>query len=1035
MSMSSNVSNSSNTSNQSYVKSSGDTFVNYASSKVDDITAKLKKIDETLINSKTKKSDDVITSAKSSIIEIENQITETVKILKRSLKGENQISVITHIEQSLSRLDAHYHNTLQLLQSTEQSTNVTTRTTEVGRILHDIDEVKQRATKKIELLNHRSSFEINKLERFDRLLDTKNSLSSTLAIIISNIQLKNGTIMDADYAMLNYFYKHPEKLNLKAVNNNIDEFKTFIKELITQIETTAQRKHNLLKNILKEVEAKTQPLSEEDQIKYTIQYRQIINNPLEISLDKNLSTLGPEYFDNSNLTNKLSGIIPDLETRKIAYSDSTCQYKLEGLKKIQQEAKNSAKNSSEGGVLISGAGPGGLMCGLITSLQGKQLTIIESRKENDATSRNNVLALGKDDLALPMLKTKSSTGQYDEADLKLLDFFGVTDRLISEGLATYEKPSKSAAPFAAKIGDLQRAMQQNLQELESKKESVITYECRIESIKPGEPGKPGEPKKPAKVKLTNERLETPSVVYVMEGYRASTRDLLGIDTVKQSKAALVGVSFFDVKKGQTIQEKFVLSLKKLTDGLRAVPDFLKLSVKNFFADPHLVKDHEKVFNALGRAELLLKTPGNAYFYFSLTSDEVDIINKSKSELAIAQKSRDRWADEVEAYINVNSKNFTGPESAAATALKDQLKKSNRKKWYTDPVQSQKVFNNIQILSNALSNGNMSADASNFSTLAAQFATAVDEAVQIESSYHQIKEEISKKISKPGRRRMDLFLPGSSSHASYTTSDMVASQVQRAETNYRKMGLTHFYVGGDAESTTDPVSGAGFRTTILRTTIATNAFENPELRNNPFMQSAFEWGSNRSALDMREEGLTLRNAYLTGTERLERYLDVGEESNALSHAQREFLLKIEGKFKSMRDFNNPELKLNPTELSELKIIQKQLTEKYESQEGKCITNGQWDKLFKFKDVGLTAGEEEMFLKAWNSATKGTNVHTDPTFDMEIFKNAAAKMALQKTYNYTVNLDRINAVEEKTIFLPETWYVTLMTFITQFQNESV
>lgn len=1002
-----------------------DNFISYANSQVDGIVNELKDIQKNL------EAGD-IQSSKDKLINIEKKIEETVKILKRSMKGESHIENMKTIEKSLSRLNESYNKVFEKLNIAEHSLktlskeDVKARTKEMARVLHGIKDIQDRATKKIRILDRQASFEVSKLQRFDRILNERPSINTiVLGAVISKIQLKNEAVDAADYQVLQGYHDHPELLKIETINVNKDEFQHFMKELMNEIESAGKRKNNLLKDLSAEMKSK-EPLSEEDKLKYTIHYRQITNNPFEIPLlkdfygDRNVTK--KDFLDDRELIADLTSKIPDLETKKIPYSDATLKYKLEGLKKIQQEAKKDSRGNADEEVLISGAGPGGLMFGLIASLQGRQFTIVESRKENDSTSRNNILALGKDDSLsqLPMLKSERSTGGFEEADLKLLDFFGVTDRLISEGLASND-PSMQKASFSARIGDLQNVMLLNLQSIEEKKEPVVLYNTRIEAIKPGDKGEP------AKVKLSNEAKErTPSVVYVMEGYRTTTRDLLGIDTVKQSKAALMGVSFFEMKKAQTSQDKFVQAYKQVTDVLRSVPDVLTILTKSSLFAPSNIPVCEKVFNTIGRAEILLRTPDSDYFYFTLSGEDINIIKEYKAELANAQKSRDKWTDSVETFLKDNSKMLsTGSSEDAFNFLTEKLKKSSRREWYKEADKTKQVFDKIKIISDAFSEGKQPGS-SPLSALQEQFAAAVEEAAKAENAYNQIKEEIAKKIAKPGRRTMDLLQSGSTRHSSYTESEMSASQVQRAEANYRRMGETHFYVGGDAESTTDPVSGAGFRTTILRTVIASAAFDHPKLRENPFAQSVFGWASHLAAQSMREEGLNLRRAYISGTERLERYVDMGEEAGALTTDQREFLLKVEGKFKSMQEFASPELQLSPLEITQLETIQKKITEKYDAAIFKLIDDkGHWNPGV-LPRIGLSPKEEEMFMKAWKGAKGLVNLSQDPQFDRDMFKGAAAKVAFYRPTPITGQLDQ-------DIYVSDSWFVVLMTLIEQFKQK--
>jgi hypothetical protein len=1000
-----------NQTNLSNSNSATDQFINYAESETKLIANELNKIESELKQNMCKK---VFCSSQQKIVNIEKKIENIVKVLKRSIKGENDIENLERINTPLTSLNKTYNAVIEQLKLAEHSLpkqrgNTDIRVKQISRILFLLGDVKARAANKMEIIRNKASFEGSQLPRFDRLNEEAVNFK-VLGSIIEKIQLKNHPITASEYLWLKDLLAKPDiefKKTLKATD--VNEFRSFIKELINEIEAAGKRKHNLLGALLKEVEEK-EPLDKEDKLKYTIQCHQILRNPFEIPLEVDYHRTEKslkDIFNTSELEYKLESRISEITlVPHLPCDENILKYKLEGLKKIREEYKKENLKNPEGETLISGAGPGGLMFGLIASLHGKNFSIIESRKENDSTARNNILALGKEDdeHCLKMLGHMKGTGSWDEGDLKLLDFFGVTDKLLSQEKAHKKNLIEPGAVFNAKIGDLQKTMLENLQVLENTDKPVVAYETRIEKIESGEKGQP------AKVKLTGEEtMRTPSVVYVMEGYRTTTRSLLGIDVLKQSKATLIGFSFFEARKEGTFLEEFLQKMAKVIDLLGAIPGIFKIVSRKIFPNPDSTNIYKDIFKTLGRGELLLKTPETEYFYFTLSKNETKKIKEYKTALAHGQKGRDKWTDTIELFLKDNKEKLSSvlnnDDYAFLTAA---LKKSNRREWYNDPVKIQKVFEKLQVIANALSSEEQK-EPCPFSAFQKEFTAAVEEALTAENLYNQMKNKIGKNIAGPGHVYHSFI--GSTDRdpeLSYKESDMAFSQVQRAETNYKRMGSTHFYVGGDAESTTDPVSGAGFRTTILRSVIASASFDHPNLRDNSFMQSAFAWGSHRSSQSMREEGLGLRTSYMSGTERLERYIDIAEEKEVLTPSDRDFLLNIEGKVKNIREFRNQNLKLNDIELKKLEEIESKISEQYKSKfsKSRCIED---PGILYYYGNELSAKEQEVLLQGWKMI-KNNNI--EPRFDIKKFKKAIGKLAGSD--------------------YPETWYLPLMIEIQRFKT---
>lgn len=289
-----------------------------------------------------------------------------------------------------------------------------------------------------------------------------------------------------------------------------------------------------------------------------------------------------------------------------------------------------------------------------------------------------------------------------------------------------------------------KSLLENLQMMEDTHDSLVIYESRIEQIEAGGPGKP------AMVRLSGEKIpRTPSVVYVMEGYRSTTRSLLGIDVVKQSKAALLGYSFFEEHKNQALHQELLSKLSKVIDLIQAIPPGLKI-VKQILSDANSIQGFQSLFNTLGRAEILLKIPGSDYFYFTPNSEDIDKIKSLKKDLVYVQKAKDKWWDALERYLKENAEHFSDtPHKEDYADLMHLLKKSHRTEWANDPIQTQKVFDKLHKIAENLS----PVKAPNPNPIQAflnELNAASEEASKAENEYEKFVEDTGKNISGPGR---------------------------------------------------------------------------------------------------------------------------------------------------------------------------------------------------------------------------------------------------------------------------------------------
>ena len=922
--------------------------------------------------------------------QVESKISNTVKLLKRSMKGEEDISKLQQIHSLLSKVKTAYEGVVQ-----KQTPSRSETIKEIGLLLSQIQKCEARALKRIEVLKNRSTL-AQPVLRLDRWIETlpKQINRQTILFIVDRMQLKSGMIIEEDLEDLNGV-----RTQIEAAEDfeQKQELASFVDSLINQIENTQKNQKQLVKNLVKNLNEELKEhqgvLTDEMKVKYVVQFRQITNNPFEIKIKNEYSAF--------------KKLIPDHFMLEIPYSTKTAEYKLQGLKRIREQAQKTPQDPKEN-LLISGAGPGGLMLALASALQNKEFLLIEARGKQEPMRENIIVLENKQDPSrLPMLMKHEQTGRYREGELKLLDFLGVTDHLIANKKIIEEPRGRS---LSVRIKDLQEAMIHQLMELKGEKEveQLIHYDTEIASIR-----KHGEDlpvtvafQRPARSKQSSDSLlgpATPSLVHVMEGYHSKTRGQLGVDLIKESKAARMAFSFFKKQDPRTLGE----TLQVFINVLRTVPDTLKLVWgAKLFSPDHKIEEVEVVFHALGRGEVVLKTSDSQYFYSTLTKEEVERIKQYEEHLAAAHAVVDQWVDSLSAHLS------TLPSISLTINTLSSLESTNRKNTLENQEKRQLLWSDLRKIAEAYPSPLMEEKMRSWEAAIKLFEEA-------DKQWDRLEEEM-KVVAEKGRQRFNLIEDSTIDRAEYSSMQFGASQVQKAEANYRTLGHTAFYIGGDAETTTDPVSGAGMRTTFLRTSLAASALEDANIRHNPFMQSAFAWTSHLIGRSMREEGLHVRRAYAEGTERLERYLSIAEDAGVLTVEERNLMLRIEGKIKSLRGNPALGLQLSEDDKRQLNKIKENLFTAFHD-----VNRGwarlPWQDSAKIADIGWTPQEMKIFKLAYDAAVNEKKID-DPSYSVEIFKKAAAKAAL-----YRGDTNRVNFLKPSQFYVAEAWFVVVSTLI--------
>jgi hypothetical protein len=939
------------------------------------------------------------------LMKLDGQIKTTVKLLKRSMKGESNLENITKIDTCIKRIESSFKQTIGTLKHAvplgERTAQQTAYLQDAAKMIRSIAQVESRAAKKMNILQHRVKFQgEQKLERFDYYIESlmhsatgeQQLCFAKLHFTLNKIQQKNEPVINED---LNNLKKIQKIVTIKSPEEQV-EFASFIQGVIDQIQQSIEIRKTLLQELCADVRQckmdHEYQIPPEDKLKFIIWFKQIINHPFEIPLNiSEISELKELENDFYKLISKKT-----VSTTKLPYSKETLGHKIEGLKRISAQAAENPANQNDN-ILISGAGPGGLMLALGCALQGKPFTLIETRSSTQKM-RENVVALGKEDdpSNFKMLQSLQNFGDFRSADLKLLDFFGITDFLITEeGLAEHKD---SDSLFKVKIKDLQNGMLELLRAMTGKETNqLILYDTEIKGLE--QVGNKAEITLQVKGQLPAEKKISPSLVYVMEGYRTKTRDLLGIDTIKESKATRMGVAFFKTTPANLI-DSCSAHLRALPPFFSTLPSLFKLLIDVSVFQKE-IDVYEGFFHALGRAELALSTPETRYFYFTILSKESENLKKLEEGIALAVEAREEWADAIEKALQ---------KIEDAPDLRNKFKEANRKKWIADAAEIRKVLSSLESLAERLPalHKNSPEEMQQLSLLTKQLGDMHQQVEGLEEALEQLKLKIMGSGRRESRELIDTLTENKSlSPASYQSMDIPYSQVQRAETNLRTLGSTVFCVGGDAESATDPTSGSGLRTTLLRTVTAASAFQNPQIRTNRLMHSAFDASSNLIASSMREEGLHLRQTYMTGTERLERYISMAESAGVLDSSQRELLLKWEAKAKAIRDYPDLGVQFSETEKQQIAQLQSTLKEKYQThiKNQQSLSQPQWNE----RAVPTWTQEEKaVFKKAYDASMKGEKIDVSP----QKFQKAAAKLAIQRPSGGGSQLH-----------YPEAWFVSL------------
>ncbi len=756
------------------------------------------------------------------------------------------------------------------------------------------------------------------IPRFDKWIaeqtktdSTKEEIYQDLYRIIQNYFLKNNTLSKADIVFLQQVIKRTYefgKLNapLKVDKSQMEEFRAFLQNVIDDIKLTIHRKKALLKELNDEIKNR-QNLTEQEILKYTILYRQFMMNPFDI----------PVSVDTDFVCEPFRNMIEHLP--RINYSQQTLEYKTEGLKKIRAYYEKNKDLYPKHNILISGAGPSGLILALVCAMRAQGFQIIETRSSSDPM-RSNIIALGKEGISsrLKTLGALEPTGPYSHDDIKILDFFGITDLLDLEYKALYD----IGTGLNVTIMDLQKAALEQINEISKDEEDRISRPFIYYNTEIGAITRQNE-NDPVLIKLkTSPRVGAgsgfegaiePTLVYVTEGYHSATRKLLGINVVKQTKPTRFAFSLLEkATPSPGHSKKLDQSITSLNISLRGTAAAI-----NFFVHHKIEK--ENISFAQRRGELNLKTFESTYFYTTLTPEEQKDRAKLDRDLKIVENERNELELSLHNYL-INNKELIIEKDKLGDLIGKLSTKDRRKKWRQDKNEVEQFFQNAFEIVRGL-------------PAKEEKANELIRLKELNSKIGVLNQTISepiKQMTVVGKSKWDLIDSWDLKERPNFTpmkliqTQMAYAQIQTIPNNYRRLEQTLFCITGDAECTTDPLSGAGMRTSILRT-VSASELGSTQSNKNGFMASAFQWSSQLASKRMREEGLHIRTYYQPGTERLERYTEIAKEINVISEKEERFLLRMQTKAKMMQ--SDPRLNFTRQQQESLNALQNTLRETY------------------------------------------------------------------------------------------------------------
>lgn len=480
--------------------------------------------------------------------------------------------------------------------------------------------------------------------------------------------------------------------------------------------------------------------------------------------------------------------------------------KLDGLRNyISQHPENPSIQH-----LIVGAGPAGLIRALYFKLQNQNFEIIEKRS-NDKTPRPNTLTLGK----------------WEPRELEILFFLGVIPLLESKASFGHNNPNY----MEVKVGDLEEALESVLCKL-NENISPVQFDTEIKRVT--------KENDRAVVHMINRHTQekttlSPSSLIITDGFKGTTKELIGISRIDLAKPTLVAFSIFkqaiqkqeSKDKPSSIQYRFLNGIKGSLVVARVLGETLLLN-----------KNAEQAYASSmeGGPSGISRLPDQDYLFRVLKREEQNIVEENyKNEITKLDQKIKRQEEKNTSKTLQKKEDLKTLKNKKMTELKNYLNQKSK--------DAHGVLDFLQ------------------------------------SVYHP-----------EGHKMGD-------APKEITDSVLVDTIISKAERSLVQIGGIPCLVRGDACHTTDPYTGTGCKTAIEEILADQYLFNMGDVSDaNPLELSILDWGQDFYQQRMIDAAFDERNNYYEGTEAESRYINLAVREDILTPSEGDFFLRLLAKQK-------------------------------------------------------------------------------------------------------------------------------------------
>lgn len=300
----------------------------------------------------------------------------------------------------------------------------------------------------------------------------------------------------------------------------------------------------------------------------------------------------------------ISSLIPKIfSTTHSSNCPETFQEKMRSLQQQQQQHLQANKPF----VLISGAGPAGLIRAIESLINGNPTQVVEKRAEQ-ANGRGNIVALKGD--AIAILKT-----------------YGIYHYLMENGLVY---PENRSTGLSVRLEDLETAMKAVISYLTA--EPVISYQTQIENIL----HRPGQTASLTLHHLlrNQQAISSPDVVIVAEGSRSHINELLGNRRVDiLPRVPVVAAIMKDARPSITgLPTLFTYISMTVLETARSIYYHALFVFKCCFQKEHIFNPNRTIAGSL-----VLQVPGQDYIGYGLSRSESQVLRGHAATLRRCQQ--------------------------------------------------------------------------------------------------------------------------------------------------------------------------------------------------------------------------------------------------------------------------------------------------------------------------------------------------------------------------------------------------------------